>query len=602
METILRLTARLLTPDLVPDGYETFIEQVNQDIQNLNKLISLYNNHSEIQQKQTVLRRIEDLYDRILNKYPNNLLAASADFLEKIQHKLYYDIQIERKNCDIASPDLESFEYLLMTMSTEKLEELAAILNQGPDFNPELLENLYSPLEPGYEEFNRFMDRMPHFAFLDGNNSKNFEINYPDSHSEVLTLENRLDFPCVITSKMRSNLSDLIPEVRAKRAVTFEDDTSGVINRSVVLNDYCVGRDLELHTRGLSQDKKIEYALILYAQMAKSVLRLQDNQLIFPDMKNANWLLNDKGQLVILDTKSFLYMNHKGKIDTTLPENQWHNGFIQDHGVMAYEIAQRLNHREPIDGIDVDKLHSFAMGKNIFQYLTECTNEELATNTLPFEGKAIFQTPQGIALRTLIESMTSNDIKTRPSIKSVLMTLNEIQMQFRNHDVEEKKTECRSLLRKINELQLFAQDPQITQFINTNASKIDSANRVSELKEIQSLLNKIITENTSSKALKTFLSYQGRGIVNTLSAEQFNTMQRLLSTISLEERSQINKKNAISPAVIQVQTMLKQIAPKKWLAEFYLPSEKFKETIKNYREDAESQSTAFLAQHPGLKK
>jgi hypothetical protein len=86
---------------------------------------------------------------------------------------------------------VDTFNQLLMRMSSDILSDFAVILSSGNGFNSNALEKLYPQSDPDYELFQTFLENHE-IVFSGGKNSKNFVVTAEGS-SYILKLENRLN-------------------------------------------------------------------------------------------------------------------------------------------------------------------------------------------------------------------------------------------------------------------------------------------------------------------------------------------------------------------------------------------------------------------------
>ena len=138
-------------------------------------------------------------------------------------------------------------------------------------------------------------------------------------------------------------------------------------------------------------------------------------------MKNANWLVDSSGKPRVADTKSFLYSASEGQGD----KNRWRS-LCSSPFMNPVELATAPQTNLPES---VDKIHVYMLGKNLYQYLTQCQSEYLYNkNSNFFDFSApIFSSEQGKQLQKLILQLSAPYADERPSLAEALIQLSNIQ-------------------------------------------------------------------------------------------------------------------------------------------------------------------------------
>ena len=693
MDSINELTNRqnLFYADDEPIYAPYFLKQVNKDIRAIQDLIAQYNQTNDNNKKRLLLDKIEQKNKIILNKYPANLLAWSADFTEQIETKLFNEIKKERFRLGISSTD-KSLARIIENMSPEKISQLMEVLNKGGLFDQNDFTNLYSSSEDGYNNFQDFLNSITQIKFLGGGNSLNFQIKYPTGESLVLKLENRLDQPALIEDHLKSGiLKSVIPPIHARRPGTFTymggydvrafpipksplktrlyvniniqrqlieyayldangniqhntiDNThpkfnsfSGInntnlrcylpdlleitnarghslpikrtINRSLVVSDFCAGGDLELYGKKVAHpDDLILSALPIYIKMGKILTNLTKNNCAFPDMKNTNWLIDNKGTLKIADTKSFIYINKNGKIDHTLPENEW-AGLIQSNFLSPPEISKKMSN----DVHSADKMHSYMLGKNLYQYLTGCDCSVLDQNKLSFKKESVFQTDIGQQLKSLIKSMVRNNPDDRISTLEALEKLRDIKQEIKAADdlkkeIANTKSNCKSMLEEVRALGFGENDIQMKGFIMTQQMRIRRAHDITDINKIHGDLMSILDKNNVRGVthLKDYLVSLRKSSSYYLDmTNKYRKIKTAVSAIPIEERANIIKpEREQSDAVKKLTVLLNKYCDPNWLKALYNPQEQANTAriSQHYKEKRHESSQIDLVENPLIK-
>jgi hypothetical protein len=165
------------------------------------------------------------------------------------------------------------------------------------------------------------------------------------------------------------------------------------------------------------------HGIDIYRQMGTILMGIQADGCAFPDMKNSNWLIDNKGVLHLADAKSFIYTNN-GKIDSDNTNKKWAD--ILDTGLWNPSDFNEVgvNYNYP-----ADKLHSYILGKNLYQYLTKCDVhdfEQYRGAGFDFSNK-IFKTDMGKKLMLLIINLTDENIQNRMGLQEAVKELLTLQ-------------------------------------------------------------------------------------------------------------------------------------------------------------------------------
>lgn len=497
-----------------------FVDEVNEDIGMLNELIADYNQTTTNEARIAKLKDILHFKQDIENKYGDRLVSKCPDFSKNIQHQLFSEIQKEFKECGVPSlygidssnvpPRRNTFSEILTDMEPDKVNRLIQILSEGAQFDKGQLAQLYSP--EGNDKFNEFL-KSNEISFLGGGNSKNFKITPNDGNPPyVLKIENRMGMPKAPVVHLRNNsLKDTLTPVMAERQSTVEttrtiyrlgDDGEDVaiirpgpsITRTILTTEFCTGGNLVEHSKKHGEDeiglqKRTSAALNIYGKMLSTLIGISNDGCAFPDMKNTNWLVGVNGEPEIADTKSFVFCNEQGELDLSQIESKKTGGTVlsSDH-VNPREIGHTLFQYEPISA---DKMHAYMFGKNLYQYVTGCSDSALflvsaSTNKNPLFSSRdyfdlpIFKTKEGIELKGLITALISLDPSKRISLVEAQEQLNRI--------LEGKKQPAFDILTAIEK----QDDIKMRGFIQEKRDLIARTNDLGELEDITRGLNEIL--------------------------------------------------------------------------------------------------------------
>lgn len=354
-----------------------FYTHLTADIQQLNQLIDSYNGEDTQGGRIAILKKIAASQQSIENKYSSTQIEVCPRYRSEINHKLYSQLQQHLQINGLTSIQYlrgeqvyNTFSETLANLPVEALEKLLETLLDEDSELPigtriQQLENV---------QLNPFLESNE-ITFLGGTNSKNFKITPSDgSAAYVLKVDNRLGAPSELEFELRKGpLANTLTTVHLSRQGFYEKVPNFRYPcRNLLVSEYVHAGDLDKHRKSVI-GSRINAALSIYSQMAEILQNIQNEQCVFPDMKNSNWLIEADGRLRIADLKSFL--RSEGEI-LNLQKLEPEGYFLTDSKhLRAPEVNQVLR-----DGTcRVDSMHAFMLGKNLYQYLSACDDKYLLT-------------------------------------------------------------------------------------------------------------------------------------------------------------------------------------------------------------------------------
>lgn len=425
--------------------------------------------------------------------FPDKNPRAKPNLLQKYLARFITNTP-SAQSIQIAEDSPPKIPEFLASMAPDKVAELAKILTESRDLTADL-NRLYNKDDKGYKEFQEIL-RANRIEYLGGGNSSNFKItNNLTSQNSVLKVENRMAMP---KTKSRLLTDYLLPErftkTFAERPTSFNLGTQ-TVSRTISINEYCAGGDLLSHSQAQKQSGFWRYltnrvtpaeiqarnkaATHIYLQMTETLATMQKNGILFPDMKNTNWLMDTSGALRIADTKSFLPIT---KLPPTneKPQQKDSNDVWYGNGIILSDsVAPPYFGRET-----VDQTHAFMLGKNLYQYLTGCSEFYLFQKTnhedLDF-SHAVFKGATGKKFREIIEKTVIPRTSSRQKLAEVATQLTTIQMMM----------ECQQLVDEIAKQGFGSQDKHMKAFVKETKLKIEKSTGIKELTELKNELNAI---------------------------------------------------------------------------------------------------------------
>lgn len=503
---------------------------MNQFTQDLNELIITYNQALVDTKRKEILKNIQTKTQEINYKFPQKLLALSPGYHEASAF-LFKQIKEQYASMEITSllADLQKSSPLsevIANMSPEKADALALILikDSTANLNAELA-SLYSVSDINTEAvaFHAFLNTHE-IKFLGGGNSKNFEVTHLMANTkEVLKIDNRMSMPKSIEAHLRSKHSELFIPNRVERQVMCEDPTTKApVNRTLVVTEYCSGGSvLDHRVRQKSVTQLAEDTGLLFEQMARALLDIQNANCLFPDAKISNWLVDEQNQIRIGDTKSFLFTDTQHEFVSGLPENKY-CGFLASPGYKPPEFKGG-------DVLYADKVHAYILGINLYIYTAGTKN--IGDNGANFDfNKPLFRNSScGPQYQKLIAELVKPHPAGRMSIQEALNQLIIIKHPKLENAITELKT-----------LKFGQHDQQMSQFINKTLEQYSKANE-SEREHIFTKLQTTITSLKADKATTEIREIihdfrERAGIFTRGMNAKANRIEQAMANMPLEER------------------------------------------------------------------
>jgi serine/threonine protein kinase len=557
----------LATTATKPEKMADFIKQVNEDCIELNIIIRKYNLHCDNPQStdteiKNSLQSIYELRKLIEDKYPAAFYGDCLDYREQIQDRLLQQLRKGFESIGIQSM-LEHAIYgkeaflsehgnpllaeLIAQMPASKIAAMIAMLSAA---EPNKLITLYEANEEGYATFQFFLTTHS-ISFLGGAHSKNFKvIHLKTKETSVLKIEYRMDMPKKLEAKLRAgSLHDVFTPIMVERQGTFINSEKKPITRTLLVTSYCVGGDLLQHaSKQLSDTEKIRSALTIYTQMASVLIAMCEQNVVHTDMKNSNWMIDNKGALRISDTKGFDPIQN-GVYTRNNTENLWYGayeGLVHTQGYDAFEYNCQGT-------FPADTFHAYILGKNLYEYITGCKIEQLPLSTTVSNDHfilPIFRTDIGALLKQLIQQLTETEYTKRCSVASALTKLKSIQRVVEQKVLAEqlisveqltkKKNQCFTLLQRIVWEQKFGDsDTLMNDYVTTQKKAIEEAKTPEELNALQKQMETMVNNYTINAVHQKIYSYKQQYWPGMRSKAK--NIELMMAKIAIAERGTILK-------------------------------------------------------------
>lgn len=472
-------------------GRKKFRESWNNTIASINVLIKEYNDKNGEHPDQPEATPLEKLrlldaistlkqqterhfgmylvfFPEILNVFHIDLSNQLRDEYQKLGvvafQRLMADSSSQASSSSSSAPASSStawleFEDLIAKMDVETLNKFTGILIHGAQAQPKELLNLYAESDPRQIRFLSFLQNNQ-IEFLSGANSKIFKVTPRHAMPYVLKLNYRpFDNSELVDRLAASPLAPHFPQTSVGyMASCISPVTSDKVVAYVQFMDFIPLGTVMMHDSDRGEERRMRSAGIIYSQMTELLIMMKNQGVVFPDMKNSNWLLNEQGILIIADTKSLIKsiegtngLVRAPQIDGDPP----HDDFLifKTKAYMPREIGDLAG------SYNIAQAMSFTLGKNMYEYLLQAPAINFAlevdSRQLDFTAR-VFQTAEGKIMQELIMGLVRDDPDTRLSIEVALQTLQGIATMALTpqHEIDAMEHASVDLNHLINSIQM----------------------------------------------------------------------------------------------------------------------------------------------------
>lgn len=465
-------------PNISERGH-AFLARMNEDIGQLNLLISEYNlannrtdRIAKLKQLDTTRRRLDDSYSDAeishLLDYQSSVYSALQQALYQQRSRLHLGSNYQAKA--IFEPDSgQELSDVLDGLSTDEIAQIMQILSLGK--RKELRQQLtqIAPLNQAYQTFLIEHD----VEFIGGGNSKNFAFTHRIRQKRILLkLENRLNSPKKDERELRTSLSEksnesgfLVHEWSDRRAAYLDPKTNKVTIRRLTVMDCSQGHTIS--DLPLEADIPAQQNLAIDVALSQIMIYKKMHFLgkTWTDGKGENLLLHrdplTQGMVAeIADCKA---------IYTCDPANgtaDFQAAVCTTTGASAPELQVQ----KP-GVIDIDKAAVYTIGRNLFEsllcfvptayqkYLTPAGNDgkcpyeavELPDN---YFNHPVFDGP----FKALIQSMVLSEPTARISNDELFLKL--LDIKFAQHPNSALYQQISQNLKRILEFDLPPEEKQ----------------------------------------------------------------------------------------------------------------------------------------------
>lgn len=516
-------------------------EEIKAYIHEVNALIEAFNAAEEQDTKEKILRSIHKRSQEMDNNYPEDFFDRSPLYRAG-QAGLYQQLIQQAQPLKIASFAKENkpantLAGIIANMSPEKADALLRQLilcskdkKRGDVVDKKVLEQIYGTEKT--QEAKQFKEycKTHRFSILSVGNSINFLVkDAKGNNPQVLKVGYYLNAPrnAEVHLRNRPYLEDRFTTIEAERQVTC--DLGEPVSRTLIVTDYCPQGSIVDQRKKIKEDGEVAQNMKkIFPQMANALLRLGNSGCMFPDCKLSNWLLNEKGTLIIADTKALVFTDKEGNYSANLPGNRWH-GWMTTSGFET-------------DSQHVDRTHACILGRNLYAYATNIVGKGFDTTHYDF-NLPIFYSLYGQRIEHLIKKLITVSPKDRLSMREAMDELFSIY-----------HPEFDSILHQLRSLKFGSKDFFMQEYILDQQSKILQAASQEEKDTIRSEMEQTVcglAQNQElqaiSKIIDGFKGHSARYTVGYLAKAERIT--QAMSDISIEDRINFNSTN--HPSVLK---------------------------------------------------
>lgn len=508
-------------------------------ITSANQSINLYNQSHNTDEKKALLAELQKKVQVFEYKFPASYFASSTEY-KSFHHALFKEIQNQYAALGVTSlrntnDNPASLAEIIANMSPEKADELFKCLSDSANPSRPLYElpiklyTLYSQQDTSQEaqNFKTFLQENQ-ISFLGGGNSKSFQVtNVTTNHTEVLKIDYRLDTPRNVEAHLRqyAPLKQIFAPITAERQVFAKTQADGHISRTLQVTEYYAQGDLHSHRSTQNNVYDIQYyAGKFFEQMANVFLDIQEAGCIFPDAKITNWLLDADNNVIIADTKSFLFADSQGKYSRDTLGNKYTN-VITTEAFSPPEFNDQF--------MQNDSTHAFILGKNLYRYLA--VKNIYSSNGADFDyNSPVFTNGDGPLYKALITNLVKPNPAERMPIRDAMDEL----FMINNPEFRTTCTELKTLAFGTN-------DPHLNAYLRQIQHQVRSAtpeDRVNLLAEMNTLVEDLKKDPAAQELRNIIANYRENASWYTVGMKaKADRIEQAMAKIPLDERRDLLK-------------------------------------------------------------
>lgn len=568
-----------------------FNDALMREVSTLNNLIDVYNQASD-ENKIVALSDLKRALATMQHRFPNDLKQYYHPIYHvKIVAPLFDSIRQEEINLNQLNPlTIATLPEFIANLPQGEFDQLLAFLLK-PNFTTEQLHEADFFTNDSLRQAFRNILKRYEIEVLGGHNSKNFKcMDQLTGKTHVMKVENRMNMPKELVNNLRQKtLSSVFTPESSEREGLFRDEAGKeALSRSILFTGFYPKGDLKKNAKThQTVEATLENALYTHLQMGQILGKVEQENCCFPDMKPGNWLVDDLGQLRIADTKSFLH----ARLGEVTVVDQFGDASLEEKLVLNrtdgnntfYSLPQSVHMSPPelarstLDSqelIDVNRMHAYMLGKNLYQSLTGCSDgafivqnkkgEVVRTihdaNELAFNAP-VFQTAKGKELERLIKQLIVEKPSERISLEDAMEALAFIKYDdlfdcsVRHPALVDLKLEVYQTVHQLAFFQINPQDAMIQQYITHQKEAIKNINTSEGLQRIQAETNAMLLLLKQGHAQNKIMNNMTQHLLASTTpnfVKKGQALTQALLAVPLIERSSIaNGKTPAQKAVLR---------------------------------------------------
>lgn len=586
--------------DLIEDFWaekdDDFSVAVSAAVKKINEQIIAYNQLKEPEKGKEHIQNIKNLVDELDSKFNLSVYQKDSNYKKVFYEKLYPALQTDASN---KSPLVVKFEQLdyevlehacneVITIRPDKAMDNPFFTNNDASYRPRILSN----------------GNTINVLF----NPNLFVIKDASVVSQVLRIDKRSGMstsPFHRAKQIPALQSVLVVPEFSRRIMMGEGERAQLAEVTLVPYFSKGSLDATRKKKFTNAKKAWDDVFDYYSQMATVFQQMNEHDVFFPDSKNSNWVIDNQGELRIVDNKSLLTTEngvYKGKGDDLMytmdfipPEynDVLSNEFNADKA-HAYLLGKNL--KKFIEGLQGSKKNEVGMELPSFLTPTRAVPSDSPTTEFLNELNADTRREQ---YEALAEELTQDDPSKRPSVAEALKRIQEIQtpsVEMGKFNAIQKELE--NDVGNDAGLQDYLKEAR-KNFINQSAERGNILQEMRQLASFHKAIHKVnrnlnnrffFSDSAKEKAQKI------NDIVNKLSIPE------RLAIVEQHHKSDYQKLREPNDNYNKLMTALNEHRILKFTTGETSSFKKFKDTVQSMREKETKEETKEYNSDRGLKR
>lgn len=470
---------------------QKYLIKINKFFGDINTIIEQYNLlQDDSVEKFSQLQKIYICFLSIGHFLPQYIIARSSHYQDMIHKQLFTELKSEFQRFNVKSLQnaltLNPFEEvvtpyslseIIANLAVEPISDLLRILSAEERSHVSELVRLCDRLGPEQDNFRVFLQNHT-FRHLGSGNSIVYEVtSLIDGSSYILKIEGTMQDSKLAADYFRNHsLAGIMSHIYAERQMGYQSSLgNNEVRNLLVLENMKQGNLEEYAAKIISPTDKIASALTFFERMATVLHNLTyTDHGLFSDMKITNWMVDEKDNLRISDSKSLCFSNHYVAEENTI-EIKEPITLVYSFHMLAPEVANLG--RIPTS---IDKIHSYLLGKVLYQFLTGCRDDDIESySAFDFNfDYPVFKLPTGKLLQNLILSLVVHSPSVRPSTSDIIQ-----QMQLMRAHLG-----CYQLIDDIAKHAISNRDHTMRAFIKSLNNRFEKVHGIDEMSFFHDLL------------------------------------------------------------------------------------------------------------------